>query len=131
MKKFIKLGQNFISFNTDYPIGIYGYSYSKTEFKIDEYNNRYVEAYQYGIRFKNLLIPSKNRLPSPIISYKNFTEMGHSGSPVILFTIHIDILIAIHLGKSSGEFINEGLLITDNIYNNLIEWQELCKGDPF
>lgn len=98
----MKLGQNFNFFQTDSPIGIYGYPYSKTEFKRDEYNNRYVEAYQYGIRFKNLLFPPNNGLLSPIISYKNFTEMGHSGSPVILFTRNIDVLIAIHLGKACG-----------------------------
>ena len=73
----MKLGQNFNFFQTDSPIGIYGYPYSKTEFKRDEYNNRYVEAYQYGIRFKNLLYPPpKNGLLSLIISYKNFHRDG-------------------------------------------------------
>ena len=70
-REFLKLGQNFNFFHTDSPIGIYGYPYSKTEYKRDEYNHKYVESYQYGIRLKNILLPHHNNLLSPIISYKN------------------------------------------------------------
>lgn len=57
--------------------------------------------------------------------------MGHSGSPMIVFTRNNDVLIAVHLGKAKGKSINEGRLISDSVYFNLIKWQEECQGDPF